>query len=258
MDKNERYRIIIDLLQKERKVRVADLARRFDSSEMTIRRDLKDLSAQYNIIRTHGGAMLGDQPVVRVISFDESRVPHQKEKAAIARTAAQMVRSGQRIYLDSGSTTRILLDYLDPDIKAVVVCNHLGVAQKALEFRNLSVVMLGGDMIRITNCSSGPVAEEQIQRYSLDAAFIGAASIGADGHLFDGFSPEARLKSHLFKVARHVYLLLDSSKINTYDLNQFGHLSHVDTVITDNGIDKNGEILMKRYDVRLIKAAPED
>lgn len=253
MDKKERYREIIELLQRDHKVEVNELAQRFATTPMTIRRDLNALVKEYNIVRTHGGAMIGNQPVVRIVSFDEERIGHREEKNAIAAMGASLIRSGQRFYLDSGSTTRILLDYLDRETKAVVVCNHLGVARQALEFPNLSVVMLGGDVIRLTNCSSGPVTEEQIQRYSLDAAFIGAAAVGSDGNLFDGFSPEARFKSHIFKAAAKVFLLADSSKINTYDLNQFGHLSRIDTVITDRGIDREGENLMKRYQVKLIR-----
>ena len=251
MNKNERYSEIIELLQRNHRVDVNELAARFRTSQMTIRRDLNVLSKEYNIIRTHGGAMIGDQPVVRVISFDEEKIPHQEEKHAIARKAAGMIRSGQRIYLDSGSTTRIVLDYLEKDTRAVIVCNHLGVAQQALSFPNLSVVILGGEMIRLSNCSSGPITEEQIQKYTLDAAFIGAAAIAPDGSLYDGFSPEARFKSHIFDVSRHVCLMADSSKINTYALSQYGHLSQVDTVITDRGIDRDGENLMKRYDVHL-------
>ena len=66
-----------------------------------------------------------------------------------------MIRNGQRIFVDAGSTTRIMLNYLDEETRAVVVVNHLKVAEQALQFANLSVIMLGGDMIRITNCSSG-------------------------------------------------------------------------------------------------------
>ena len=253
MDKNERSRVILDLLQRDHKVDVNELAERFHTSQMTVRRDLNHLAEQYNIVRTHGGAELGDLSIVRMISFDEERIEHREQKHAIARKAAEFVRSGQRIYLDSGSTTRILLDYLDPSIKAVLVCNHLGVAQKALTFPDLSVIMLGGDVIRVSNCSSGPVAEEQIQKYSLDAAFISAAAIDTDGGLFDGFSPEARFKHQLFKVAKTVYLMADSTKINTYDLNHFGHLTQIGTLITDSGIDRDGENLMKRYGVRIVK-----
>ena len=97
MDKKERYRVIIDLLQKERKVSVNALAERFSTSQMTIRRDLNDLAGQYNIVRTHGGAMLDEDSLVRMISFDEKRILHKKEKNEIARKAAGMIRPGQRI-----------------------------------------------------------------------------------------------------------------------------------------------------------------
>ena len=254
MKKSERCLAILDILQKQHKVEVNDLARRFDISEMTVRRDLNFLACQYNITRTHGGAELGNQPVVRMISFDEARIAHRENKEKIAALAATMIRNGQRIFVDAGSTTRIILNYLAEEIRAVVVVNHLKVAEHALQFANLSVIMLGGDMIRITNCSSGPVAEEQLKNYQLDIAFIGAAAVGTDGKLYDGYSPEARLKSSIFSVAKKVYVLVVSSNINTYDLNEFGSLSQIDGLITDSEIDEEGMTLMKRHRVNVIIA----
>lgn len=254
MNKSERCLAILEILQKKHKVEVGTLSQKFGISEMTVRRDLNSLAQQYNITRTHGGAILGNQPIVRMISFDESRIAHKEAKEKIAALAASMIRNGQRIFIDAGSTTRIIMNYMDKDVRAVVVANHLKVAEHALQFDNLSVIMLGGDMIRITNCSSGPVAEEQLRKYQLDIAFIGAAAIGTDGKLYDGYSPEARLKSSIFAVAKKVYVLADSSKINTYDLNEFGHLSQVDGVITDAGIDEEGIILMKRHRVNVMYA----
>lgn len=254
MNKSERCLAILELLQKQHRVEVNKLAELFDSSEMTIRRDLNLLSKQYNISRVHGGAVMPDRSVVKMSSFDEARIPHKDAKEKIAATAASLIKSGQRIFIDAGSTTRIILNYLDKDTRAVVVTNHLKVAEHALQFDSLSVIMLGGEMIRITNCSSGPVAEEQIKSYQLDTAFLGAAAIGADGKLYDGYSPEARFKRSIFSVAKKIYILADSSKFNTYDLNEFGSLSGVDGVITDSGISDEGKNLLKRHNVELIIA----
>lgn len=254
MNQSERRLAILDLLQTQHKVSVTDLARQFEISEMTARRDLNFLSCQYNITRTHGGASLGEQPVVRMISFDESRIAHKEAKEKIAAYGATLVKNGQRFFLDAGSTTRILLNYLREDAKAVVVTHHLKVAEHALQFPHLSVIMLGGDMIRITNCSSGPVAEEQLKNYQLDVAFIGAAAIGTDGKLYDGYSPEARLKRTLFSSARKIYVLADSSKLNTYDLNEFGSLAQINGLITDAGIDEEGLLLLKRHRVDVMIA----
>ena len=63
-----------------------------------------------------------------------------------------------------------------------MVTHHLAVAEQALKFENLAVIMLGGDMIRITNCSSGPVAEEQLKKYQLDTAFIGLRQLDQMGN----------------------------------------------------------------------------
>lgn len=197
---------------------------------------------------------MADQPVVRMISFDESRISHREDKDRIAAMGASLIRSGQRIFIDAGSTTRIILNHLDEEMRAVIVTNHLKVADYALQFHNLSVIMLGGEMIRITNCSSGTVAEEQIRKYQLDIAFLGAAAIGTDGRLYDGYSPEARFKSSIFSVAKRIYILADSSKFNTYDLNEFASLSQVDAVITDSGLDEEGRNLLKRYNVKVMIA----
>lgn len=255
MNKNERCLEIVKILQKNHKVDVKELSELFGISEMTVRRDLNLLADQYNIIRTHGGAMLReDQPMVRIISFDESRIEHKEEKEKIAAMAATLINPRQRIFVDAGSTVRILLDYIPEDLKAVVVCNNLKVAEQAMRYKHLSVIMLGGDMIRITNCSSGPVAEEQIRKYPLDIAFIGATAIGTDGKLYDGYSPEARVKSAIFEVAKKIYVMVDSSKINIYDMNEFGRLSQIAGVITDAGIDKEGEKLLRRHNVDIIIA----
>ena len=254
MNKSERCLSILDMLQKQRKVEVNELAEKFGISEMTIRRDLNFLAQQYNITRTHGGAMMADQPVVRMISFDESRISNREAKEKIAAKAAALIRNGQRIFIDAGSTTRIILNYLEEDTRAVIVTNHLKVAEHALQFANLSVIMLGGEMIRITNCSSGTVAEEQLGKYQLDTAFLGAAAIGTDGGLYDGYSPEARFKRSIFSVAKKIYILADSSKFNTYDLNSFASLSQVNGVITDSGIDEEGKALLKKYQVEVMIA----
>ena len=256
LDKSTRCLNILNLLQNDGAVNVSTLATQFDTSEMTIRRDLNFLAKQYNIKRTHGGAIMSEtaQPVVRMVSFDYERITNKEEKELIAQRAAQLVQPRQRIFIDAGSTTRNIIDYIDPNSKNVIVTNSLTVAQNALKMENLSVIMLGGEMIPISNCSCGYVAEEQIKKYQLDIAFLGAAAIGTDGRLYDGYSPEARLKGSIFSLAKSTYLLADSTKFNTYDLNDFGSLSKVNGVITDHKITKEELEFIKKYNIDIIVA----
>ncbi|MGL6202549.1 MAG: DeoR/GlpR family DNA-binding transcription regulator [Lachnospiraceae bacterium] len=253
MDKSTRCLNIVSILQTEGVVNVGELAKKFQTSEMTIRRDLNFLASQYNIQRTHGGAAIinPNNPIVRTISFDEKRITHREEKEQIAEKAAELIKPRQRVFIDAGGTTRGIVKYIRSESKQIIVTNSLLLAQEALEKSNLSVIMLGGEMIPISNCASGAVTEEQIKRYQLDIAFICAAAIGTDGKLYDGYSPEARLKKSLFDLAKQVYLVADSSKFNTYDLNDFGSLNKLDGVITDKNITAEGLDLIKKHGVKV-------
>lgn len=245
---------ILDLMQKQHEVKVSDLANHFNTSEMTIRRDLNFLARQYNITRTHGGAVLSENSVVRTISFDEAKISNKEAKELIARKAVEKVEFRQRIFIDAGSTTRNMIKYFTDDMRNVIVTNNLSVAEGALEHKSMSVIMLGGEMLPIANCSYGPVTEEQIRRYPLDIAFLGAAAVGADGKMYDGYSLEARFKGAIFEVSQKICLMVDSSKFNCYDLHEYGSLKQVHTVITDAGVSKDALALLDRYGVEVVIA----
>lgn len=247
MKRADRHTAIIELLQKEHEVRVSDLSKTLGTAEMTIRRDLNMLTKEYNITRTHGGAKLESPSLIKIISFDEARIKNKEEKNVIAMNSAHKIKDGQRIFIDAGSTTRKLVDYLDPEHRNIIVANHLGIATKASELPNASVIILGGEVINATKCSSGFVTEDQISRYKFDAAFIGAAAVGNDGKIYDGYSPEASLKNLLFDLCDAVYLLVDSSKFNKYDIHPFGDLSKITEVFTDTNITTEGLQLLKKF-----------
>lgn len=254
MKKGERCLKILDILQEKHRVDVTELAELFQASEMTIRRDLNFLAREHNITRTHGGAIMSGQSAVRIASFDEERIANKEAKEKIARKAAELIGNNQSLFIDAGSTIRIMVNYLDNDKKMLIVTNHLEVAGKAMKYDNTSVIMLGGEMLRGTNCSYGEAAEEQIKKYTLDLAFLGAGAIDAKGRLSDWYSPEARFKKSIFSVAEKIYVLADSSKFNNGGVVCYGDLSKIDGLITDAGISEKNKMLLKQYNVELIIA----
>lgn len=247
MDARTRCLKILDLLQLHHKVEVKRLAELFETSEMTIRRDLNILSQQYNIIRTHGGAKIEQDSVVKTVSFDENKIEHKEQKKAIAKFAASKIGYKQKIFIDSGSTVRQMTRFLTNSSKAIVVTNSISIAEAVLQYDSLSVIMLGGEMLPIAKCSFGDTAEEQIKRHQFDIAFIGTAAIGTDGSLFDGYSLEARLKGTIFHSAKKICLLADSSKFNCSDLYKFGELDNVDMVVTDFNISNEAKSMLEKY-----------
>lgn len=254
MKKGERCLKILEILQDKHQVDVRELAELFQTSEMTIRRDLNFLAREHNITRTHGGAIMTGQSVVRITSFDEGHISNKEAKEKIAKKAASLIKNNQSFFVDAGSTSRIMVNYLDNDMKMLIVTNNLEVAKKAMDSDNASVIMLGGEMLKETNCSSGEAAEEQIRKYTLDLAFLGAGAIDAKGRLNDWYSPEARFKKTIFSVAEKIYVLVDSSKFNNGGVVCYGDLSQVAGLITDAGISEKSKMLLKQYNVELIIA----
>lgn len=256
MDKSSRRLKILDILQSNGSVDVNELAQKFQSSEMTIRRDLNDLAKQYNVIRTHGGAVTKerDTKIIKSISFYDDKITNKEAKSKIAQTAASFIQPRQRIFIDAGSTTRGIVHYLNNELKTIVVSNSIEVVESCMHYENISVIMLGGEMLRISRCSFGKNTEHQLLEYQFDVAFLGAAAIGTDGKVYDGYSPEASFKNKIFDVTKKVYLLVDSSKFNTYDLIDFADLNQFYGLITDTNVNAETELLLKRKNVKLIIA----
>ena len=254
MDKASRGLKILDMLQENGRVNVTELSELFDTSEMTIRRDLNILAKKYNIVRTHGGATMpqNGSPIIKTETFVEEKISHRDQKDVIAKKAAELIEFRQRVFIDPGSTARLVTKYLNNENKNIIVTNSMSVAEACMEYDAMSVIILGGQILPGSRCTVGSSAEEQLAGYRLDSAFVGAAAIGIDGKVYDGYSPEAWYKKMIFDVVDKVYLLADSTKFNTYDLSAYANLKQFEAVITDDGIDKKMIEYFEKNKIRLI------
>ena len=243
MDKASRGLKILELIQKNGQVEVTELAKIFNTSEMTIRRDLNALSKTYNVTRTHGGASTPQNgaPIIKAETFVEEKILNKEKKDLIAKKAASLIEPRQRIFIDPGSTARLVTKYLQNEKKNIVVTNSVAVVDSCLQYDGISVILLGGMILPGSRCV-------------MDAAFIGASAVGNDGKAYDGYSPEAWFKKMIFDVAEKVYLLVDSTKFNTYDLTAYAHLQQFAGIITDRGIDEKTKAILKKRNLNLIIA----
>jgi len=197
---------------------------------------------------------LNGAPIIKTETFVEEKISNREQKDAIAKKASSFIEFRQRIFIDPGSTTRLIAKYLRNENKNIVVTNSIAVVDACQEFESVSVIMLGGEILPISRCVMGTAAEEQLRNYRVDIAFIGASAIGIDGKAYDGYSPEAWFKKMIFEVANRVYLLADSSKFNTYDLTAYARLDQFAGIITDKGIDEKTRAFLKKRNIKLIIA----
>lgn len=238
-----RHARIRERLSAQAGVSIAELAREFGVSEMTIRRDLAALEQQSHIQRTHGGAILTERMILE-FDYRERRELNRDAKRAIAAEARKLVKPGDRIILDTGTTTLELASLLRDGENLTVITPSLAVASELQHAAGVEVVLLGGVLRRGSPDLTGPVTEHCLELFSADLAFQGTEGIGLDGSLYNTDLRLARVDRLMRKLASRSCILADTTKVGRTALARSGSLSEVDFLIINAGAPPE---VLRRY-----------
>ena len=234
----ERRRRIRDLIQENTQGSVAELAERFSVSAVTIRGDLAALEHQGAVVRTHGGALpRGDSDELPI---DVKQTLNRAEKVRIAAAALELIRGGETIILDSGTTTAEIAKQIRtlkiPSIN--VITNALNIAVLLANAPHVNVIMPGGILRQKSWSLSGPQAEQALGALQADILFIGVDSLDPEIGLMTPHLLEAQLNAQMIRIARQVVAVTDSSKLLRRNLSVIAPVDQVDLLITDSAADK--------------------
>ena len=149
MLKKERLMSILKLVDQNEIVTVNDLVETLDVSDMTIRRDLDELSKSGKLIRIHGGAQSISDGGKEELSRNEKRELHLKEKEEVAKKAASMIESGETIYLGPGTTNELIAKYVDDVSSLRIVTNSLPVFEGWNVKDGVEVILIGGTVVAV-------------------------------------------------------------------------------------------------------------
>jgi DeoR/GlpR family transcriptional regulator of sugar metabolism len=213
-------------------VSVSELAREFGVCVMTIRRDLTALEGKSHIQRTHGGAVLTERMMLE-FDYRDRRGYQRAAKQAIAREARKLVQPGQRLILDTGTTTLELAALLKDGKDLTVITPSLAVASELQHAPGVEVILLGGVIRRGSPDLTGPATEHCLELFAADFAFQGADGIGTDGAIYNSDLRLARVDKIMRRVAAKSCVLADSKKIGLTALARNGTLADVAIFITD-------------------------
>jgi len=234
----ERRRALAGLLDENPILTVEDLARRFDVSTQTIRRDFQDLERRGLITRSYGAAVArAAGPLSREGAFGAREVERAAEKEAIARCALDLVVPGSAVIFDASTTVLALARLLPLDIELTAIVNALPVATELGRRPNVSTTTLGGTMRHTSLSCGGPIAEATMRRLFADTAFISARGLSLRRGLTEANSAESALKEIMMANATRVVALVDSSKLGRTALSFFAPLERVNMLVTDDGAD---------------------
>ena len=245
----QRRHAIVTLLAERGELSVEWLAREFDTSEVTIRKDLAELERNGLLLRRYGGAIPVPQELVADVPEAEQV---SKRKLAIARKAASLIRDHNRIIIDSGSTTAALIPELGKRRGLVVMTNSLAVAAALRELENEpTLLMTGGTWDPHSEAFQGQVAEQVLRSYDFDQLFIGAAGVDPLRGTTT-FNELVGLSQVMAEVAREVVVLAESHKVGRKIPNLELPWSRIDTLITDTGLSAALKIQIEQQGVQVI------
>lgn len=244
---------IVKLLSEQRIVTTIGLAERFQVSMETIRRDFNELEEMKMIRRVHGGAVLYTEYGIEP-DYTYRTAENYNEKYRIGKKAAEMVRDGDSIIVDIGTTTLEFTRFLKGKKDLTVMTNSLKIAYELMTEKGISVLLLGGKVRFGEGTTSGYWAEEMIDGFFADKLFLGAGAIIPQYGIMDYHMEETNLRRHFLKQAKQVIALADYSKFGIKAMNQVCKSKDLDYLITDEKTDKKMLKDLKECGVKIIIA----
>lgn len=225
----ERHASILNLLKHNGIVKTQELMTAFQCSESTIRRDLDQLEKAGELRRIHGGAK-------RIYRLDDELSSHEKsfknvqEKTAIGKMAASLIEKNDVIFIDAGTTTSAMIDFIEIG-NITVVTNGIQNAS-LLTDKNINTILVGGKIKPSTKAIIGPTSLKELRNYRFNKAFLGINGVDVEYGCTTPDPDEAALKSLAIEQASITYMLADQSKWDKINFVKVCDLEDV-TIITD-------------------------
>jgi DeoR/GlpR family transcriptional regulator of sugar metabolism len=249
----ERHQIILHILENQGAVQVTDLVEQFDVSEMTIRRDLDVLERKGLLRRVHGGAV-SDRGRSYEPPFLSRSTTQQEEKARIGKVAAELVRSGDSITLDVGTTTLEVARNLAEKQNLTIITPCFQIAALLCENPAIRLILTGGILRNSELSMVGHLAERVFDEFYVDKLFLAAAGIDFESGLTEYNLEDTLVKQAMIRTAKQVILVIDSSKFNRVAFTAIAPINVIDTVVTDKSISPSIVARLNDLDIDVILA----
>jgi DeoR family transcriptional regulator of aga operon len=233
----ERRQHILGIAQNEGRVRVRDLSKALGISQITIRKDLDYLQSKGLLQRSHGGALPAQPGALFDPSLKEKEKSHHGEKERIAAAAVELVKEGQCIMLDSGTTTTAVAHALKRFSHLTVITNAVNIAAD-LTGTNFEVILTGGILRKNSFSLVGPLAEDMLAEMHADILFLGVDGFDMDIGLTTPNLLESRVNRAMVHGAAKTVAVCDSTKFERRSLSRIIPPTSIHQVITDSGISR--------------------
>jgi len=252
--REQRQQVILEEMERAGSVSVAALSEKLSVSDMTVRRDLEELSARNLLRKVHGGAVPVPKTAVEP-HFVQKQKLNRAEKRAIARAAIGFINDGDTVAFSAGTTTWHIAEALKRDRSSLTFITNSTNIALALQENGWEQIVLSGGMFRTpSDALVGPFADRTLRTLNADVLFLGVHGIHPETGLTTPNVAEAETDACLIEAARKVVVVADHSKLGVVALAKIAPVSRVDVFVTDASADREMLREIELAGVRLVVA----
>jgi DeoR/GlpR family transcriptional regulator of sugar metabolism len=247
----ERQQEILNLLDKSHSVQISELVERFNTSEMTIRRDLDALERKGLLRRVRGGAISNRgrsyEPPFLVRSKERT-----EEKKRIGGMAASLIKSGESIMLDVGTTTLEIARNLSSHQNLTVITPCFQIAALLVEHPNIRLIVTGGILRRGELSLVGHLAEQAIEEFYVDKFFMGVGGADLEAGFTEYNLEDTLVKKAMLRRAKEITVVADSGKFGQIAFTVIAPLQVANRIITDSALPQQTADKIRELGIELI------
>ncbi|MBC5659674.1 DeoR/GlpR transcriptional regulator [Anaerosacchariphilus sp. NSJ-68] len=250
----ERKNEILSILQKEQRVLVSELSKRYDVTDETIRRDLEKLEQEGFVKRTYGGAVLNKNHDVDMPLRIREKT-NRDEKQIIAGLVRSLVEEGDRIMLDASSTSLMIAKELKEMKKLIVITNSVEVLIELAGHDGIQVISTGGNLNETSLSLVGNAAQKVLNGYHVDKAVFSCKGLDMEAGMTDSNELDSDIKNAMSACADTAILAVDSSKFDKVSFVKTMQLKSGDILVTDRAPSRDWKTYLEEKGIRLVTPA---
>lgn len=242
--KSKRIDEIEKMVLKLETVSIEELCDEFDVSKNTIRRDINELVERDVIEKVYGGIKAKRLPLV---SYEKRDDFHREQKRNIAEFASSLIKEGDVIYIDSGTTAAQIPTFLDKDIDCTIITNNFDVVEVCSEFHNATLFVIGSLYNYKTRSFVELDTSAELVNFNINKAFMAATGLTIDNGLTNSDPLEYEMKKKICQNSTEIIAVVDESKFDKSTLLTYCPLDNVNHIISSENIaDSYKEFFIKK------------
>jgi DeoR family myo-inositol catabolism operon transcriptional repressor len=229
--KKQRLAQMADFISQKSTVTLSELADKFGVTIFTVRRDVEELVDKGIVKKFYGGVSFNNNSVATLVEFEGRNTIHHEQKLRIAKAVAQEIEDNDVIFIDAGTTTMYISDYIK-DKKLTVFTNNIYVIIKLFLQENINLFVIGGELDHRTKSLFGLNALRFLDNITIHKAFLGTSGISLENGFTNYTFSESEIKSKVIGISKKSYILADTSKFDKPSMIRFARFEDISCIAT--------------------------